>query len=255
MVFKFVDPSSHHVAFISSEDTLHLCNENSYTLSTPPGSGFHYLWNKDGVSLPDDTSSITITQSGNYFVTVFNAAAQPQISDTVYVSFDPLPVVEINNVDTFYCTTQTPVLINVSPVGGELLIDGTADTTFLLQPAVIDTGDHIITYAYTDPVTTCSSFTTQHVRIEECLSVDETGIESISLYPVPANDRLILKTGNIVVSEVEIIDMAGRKILSQKNEAEKNNLIVIDVSKISAGMYAVKIKGDKRGFTKKLVIE
>jgi glucose/arabinose dehydrogenase len=252
-VFKFVDTSAHHVAFISSEDTIHLCGQSSYMLNTPPGPGFHYAWYRNGIVLPGDSAGITITQSGNYYVNVFNASAELQTSDTVYISFDVLPVVAINNPDTVYCTSQTDVLIHVSPAGGTLWIDLAIDTTFVLHPALLDTGMHTITYSYTDS-NGCSNSVSQNISIEECVSVKESEAQSIILYPVPADDKLFLKTGNLFPEKIEILDVIGRKILSLKNVRAENNF-EIDISGISSGVYFLKVNAGKNVLTKKIIIE
>jgi len=254
IVFKFIDTTAHHVAFISSEDTIHLCGQSSYTLSTPPGSGFHYVWYRDGIMLTGDTADFTITQSGNYYVNVFNASSDMETSDTVYVGFYSLPAITIN-MDSVYCSDQADVPVDILPVGGILWIDSVLDTTFVLHPALLDTGMHTITYTYTDLFTTCTNTVSQNFNVENCVSVEENGNPSIILYPVPANEAVILKTENIYPTGIEIFDITGRKVMALRNLSLKNNLMEIDVSELSPGVYFINVTTGKGGFTRKLIIE
>ena len=73
---------------------------------------------------------------------------------------------------------------------------------------------------------------------------------TLSIYPNPADNNVTINTTNGTQS-IEIYNAVGSRVMSiTKPETTEN----IDVSKLNVGIYFVKIKGDNKTLTKKLVI-
>jgi hypothetical protein len=73
-------------------------------------------------------------------------------------------------------------------------------------------------------------------------SVDEVvNKENVSIYPNPAVDQLTIELPNDVQGEVEIYDMLGSMVRSDRLNSARN---VIDMSDLSAGQYIYRIKTD-----------
>jgi DNA-binding beta-propeller fold protein YncE len=65
---------------------------------------------------------------------------------------------------------------------------------------------------------------------------------NINIYPNPAKDRITVSfDNNKQDATISIIDMTGRKVLSQKIAAGKNS-INIDVYQLPAGIYGLLIQ-------------
>jgi len=86
-----------------SSDTI-FCKVGNYTLNAYNNSYNKYLWNTN-----DTTSSITISNSGNYFVTASNNICKT--TDSINVQIINLPAIKIK--DTSFC------------IGSSLLLDAT----------------------------------------------------------------------------------------------------------------------------------
>ncbi|KAB1063234.1 T9SS type A sorting domain-containing protein [Salibacter halophilus] len=73
-------------------------------------------------------------------------------------------------------------------------------------------------------------------------SVDEVvNKENVSIYPNPAVDQLTIELPNDVQGEVEIYDMLGSMVRTDRLNSARN---VIDMSELSAGQYIYRIKTD-----------
>lgn len=63
---------------------------------------------------------------------------------------------------------------------------------------------------------------------------------SASVYPVPANDQLVVEMENL--QKVDVIDLSGRKVASCDAKAEK---VIMNTSNLNKGVYLLKISNIK----------
>ncbi|MCL2041814.1 MAG: T9SS type A sorting domain-containing protein [Bacteroidales bacterium] len=75
--------------------------------------------------------------------------------------------------------------------------------------------------------------------------------DHIIIYPNPTSGGLTITNYELRITEVEVFDLMGRKVLSQKAESRKQK--ELDISHFPAGMYFVRIMTDKGVVTKKVV--
>jgi len=89
---------------------------------------------------------------------------------------------------------------------------------------------------------------------EKVLSVEENQLEKvISIYPNPSKEfvNIDVKSNSIEIYEVSIIDFQGRIICNNLNDFK-----TIDISKLSKGIYFVKVVSkNKTSITKKIIKE
>jgi len=83
------------------------------------------------------------------------------------------------------------------------------------------------------------------------LGFDDLKLNYFSILPNPVNSMLQLKTNNnTVISKLEIFDIFGKNVYTQKN----NDLIeFIDVSDWNQGVYIIKVSNDISSLTKKFI--
>jgi len=70
--------------------------------------------------------------------------------------------------------------------------------------------------------------------------------ETLQLYPNPANEYVQVKVNskNVAYLEIEIFDVSGNKVISQKKQTESGeNTYTINIEPLPAGVYYVKLKG------------
>ena len=93
---------------------------------------------------------------------------------------------------------------------------------------------------------------TQVAKIDmaSVLGIEELKGEKVSIYPNPASDYMMLmSSGNGTLS---ISDITGKTVY---NTTINNSTQVIDISKLSKGIYFVKVSYAEKSFVQKLVVE
>lgn len=74
--------------------------------------------------------------------------------------------------------------------------------------------------------------------------------ETINLFPNPADDKIIIQSGNLITKLI-IVDLLGKSILVEKNFLTKE----IDISKLNSGIYFVKMWVNDKLQTKKIIVK
>ncbi|RAJ19278.1 putative secreted protein (Por secretion system target) [Gelidibacter algens] len=76
------------------------------------------------------------------------------------------------------------------------------------------------------------------------------GISNLTIYPNPvSNGKIYITTKDNLTKEVEIYDVLGKKILSSSVFGKELN-----ISKLTAGIYILKIREGNNSATRKLVV-
>ncbi len=115
------------------------CSGGSVVLSGNVGG----VWNTGSTA-----SSITVSNSGAYFVTNTNNCGSVQ-SNTINISVNPLPVVSFSGLSASYPVNGAAVTLTGSPAGGTFSGTGISGNTF--NPATAGVGGpYTITYSYTN---------------------------------------------------------------------------------------------------------
>lgn len=102
-----------------------------------------------------------------------------------------------------------------------------------------------IYFDFNAPIITNNETTT----VQENLSIDEFGLsDGVNLFPNPVSNYFMIELANgLIVNSVEVFDIAGKSLLNF-NESEAYN-----ISKLSSGIYFVKIKTNKGEVNKQIV--
>ncbi|MEM9548713.1 MAG: reprolysin-like metallopeptidase [Bacteroidota bacterium] len=84
---------------------------------------------------------------------------------------------------------------------------------------------------------------------------DERIQDDISIYPVPAQNLITfdLSKSNSSYSTFEILDLNGQLI--KRNKLIDNEVMQVDISDITSGLYIVNFRSDKNIVTKKIVVQ
>lgn len=88
----------------------------------------------------------------------------------------------------------------------------------------------------------------------QVLSVSEIDIENgISLYPVPAKDKLYIKAINNQIDFIKVSSLDGRKVIERKLDLSSDELS-IDISGLVNGSYIVNLSNKSQVISKMIVI-
>jgi hypothetical protein len=98
-----------------------------------------------------------------------------------------------------------------SPGGGELSGDGVVNNWFELSSAV--NGVNTVSYTFINEFN-CSSSVTDQIVVETCLGIEEE-VASMSIYPNPCSEMLVLTVGG-QATEYTIYSAMGQLVWSGK---------------------------------------
>ncbi|MBN1414893.1 MAG: T9SS type A sorting domain-containing protein [Bacteroidales bacterium] len=83
--------------------------------------------------------------------------------------------------------------------------------------------------------------------------VNNTEMDMLNIYPVPANDFIIVKlAADDVNSELQIIDVVGRTVYSRVVDRQTSS---IDISNLKSGMYFIQITHNNEKYVKRLMVK
>ena len=85
------------------------------------------------------------------------------------------------------------------------------------------------------------------------LKIDGPQIDDLRIYPNPTSGRLNITTETQQLKSVELFDMTGRRIPISNDQLNlTTNVCVLDMSKLSAGIYLISIQTDKGKMSRKV---
>ena len=243
-VRKIVDTSSCvPVAWLSDSDTLRIC-DSSGNLWTPNDDSVLYVWYQNGTLLSGSTSNVLpVVQNGTYVVSVYSLRTGCLNADTVYVELlGAPPVASISGLNSLYCVYDNPVMLSGNPLGGVFNGLGISGSTF--SPAMADTGTILIQYKYTD-ANGCISKALLSTEVDACVGVDDmVEIRSMSVYPNPAMDEIVVAFTSLEKSEsvISVYDMLGKEWVSDHTVLSAGrNTKLLNISLLQPGVYFVAI--------------
>jgi len=266
------------IAKITPDGPTAFCEGGAVNLVASGGTT--YKWNS-GSLLP----SIKVTQTGTYYVNVFNS-----FGCTMYTSYDvnvyPNPKVVITPIPQFILHNNGTIKLSATPAGGTFKGEGVTGTSF--NPSNIGLGKKTIYYNYTSTQGCSGSAKLQTIVVDsigtKCTSYDTvtitntindtvgilkikfqltTGIKanqftSVSVYPNPTSDLLIIDASDVQALNgyrYEMIDISGKTVYNELVSAAKTE---INLKALGAkGVYVLHII-DGKGTSidsKKIVLE
>jgi len=134
------------------------------------------------------------------------------------------------------CWQPTIAILGTASTGNALQYDVLNDIWFLVTD--VNTGDPL-GYPFQ--------------MFGEVLGVDDNSLESVTLFPNPADKEVTLSnSSNIGLESMQIFDVMGKQVLDV-NISDMTSQITIDVSWLKSGIYMVQIQSDNGSTTKKMV--
>ncbi len=241
--------SNNAVAGISTSGATTFCEGGSVQLTATAGSS--YLWSDN-----ETTSSITVTSSGTYTVTVTTGNCNA-VSNPVNVMVNPNPVVLITGLSAQYYHTDTPVNLTGNPSGGTFNGTGVSGNTF--SPSIAGVGGpYTITYTYTDG-NGCTGTTTFDITVLLGTSFQNIdGINAVNVFPNPNNGNFVisLKSTEMKVLDISVMNSLGQKVFEERGISTGNTLLKnIDLTFLTKGFYTLGISSEGKRNAYKFAIE
>jgi len=170
--------------------------------------------------------------AGTHIVTYTLTSSMCGGDDTVTITVYETPVITLD-CPVSVEENSAPVHLVVSPPGGELTINGQLSGVYF-DPAYWGPGTHNILYTYTNSI--CEASVSKQITVGS-VSVDEHSLIDVSVFPNPVSDILNIELGDVRVSEIQIFDIIGKMVYSERANSDK---ISVDMSELIPTMYYVR---------------
>lgn len=95
--------------------------------------------------------------------------------------------------------------------------------------------------------------TVDNFVINGVLSTENFELNDITIYPNPSNGVFHISLGNIQPSLIDVYDLTGKVVSSQKELTVTNLETTLDLSNLAQGVYFVKITADNQNIVKRII--
>jgi hypothetical protein len=84
---------------------------------------------------------------------------------------------------------------------------------------------------------------------------DAFDINSVNIFPNPASREFRIQNAELRIEKIEMYDVLGEKVLSDRLTANSGQQVTIDVSSLPSGIYYLRLKGDGKETTQKVAVQ
>jgi serine protease len=202
------------------------------------------------------TQSIEISTEGDYSLIVRDLDLDCEsTSEVISVTILPLPVAAFTS-DTESITNTSVNFSDESTDGVSWLWnfgDGSTSTDQNPVHQYVVAGDYQITLTVTS-ANGCQHEVTNGIGI---ITSSEKELEAaVSVYPNPANDKILVEASGLSSPSftIDVMSIQGRKLFETTVDAVDGKISqVISTASVPAGLYLVKVSNDGKSVTKKLI--
>ncbi len=222
---------------ITPSGATSICDGDDLTLTSSQATG--NVW-----SSSETTNAITVNAAGSFTVTYTDGNGCSATSAATNVTLNTNPTVTMTPLSTVCVYNSVAPLTGGAPAGGTYT--GTGVTGGSFDPASAGIGTHTITYTYMDG-NGCQGVATEDIIVDGCASIEENQMNSVSVYPNPADNKLfIVLDGDF---KFEILDTRGRLI----ENGISTGSIELNTSAYTAGVYFIKVTSESVNATVRVV--
>lgn len=204
---------------------------------------------QSGTSYYFSNSSTTAATNALLFSRAVALQANEQVTLTFYTR---LGVATGTNQNLKVWVNGTPSAVGATQLGTDITITGATYTLQTITFTAITAGTYYFIFNNATPiVATVTSLRLDSVSMTSVLGTNDFLSSNFSVFPNPVKNVINFSNdANAVVSLVEMTDLNGRVIKSQKVNATEGQ---ISVSELATGMYMMKITTDQGVAVKKIV--
>jgi hypothetical protein len=201
--------------------------------------------------------------SGEAMISVkgVNDCGEGETSESITVTIHALPEVTFElGIDSVCVYTEKFALNTGEPAEGNYSGTGVTmeDNMYFFNPTEAGTGEHTISYSYTDD-NECENIVDEVIYVGECLGISEViNGTFVEIFPNPSNGSFTVKLQS---SRNENIDLSvynglGTVIYSE-SDIQLDNLFTrsIDLRNEAEGLYFIMFSSEKTNFVKKIIIQ
>ena len=216
---------------------LDFCDGDSVQVSSPLYSS--YLW-----STGDTAQGVYFDSTKtDIYVNVNNTSGCKAYSDTVSVTWHPLPIkpsVVVKGNDTLFYGTN----LNLQWYYNTNAINGATDTIHIAQ----NNGDY---YVQVTDGFGCAA-------ISDTVTLTTVGIEknssnSFSIFPNPSKGNLMVQLNNKAFQSLRVINLLGEVLMDRAIRAGENK-IELELTSFAEGVYYIQLTSSEEKYLQKLIL-
>jgi hypothetical protein len=234
-----------------------ICSGNSAvftTSATNSGSGASYQWQVNGVNAGSNASSFSSSTLPNGAAITVTMTSTANCANPTTVTSSPFNVTVNPTPPTPTITNNGGVLTSSAATGNQWYLNGT-----IIPGATGQTYTPTANGVYTVKVTlnNCASPISPAVTIAG-LGIDELTGGTFNMYPNPSTGQFTLQFSAKVDEEYNLViyDAVGKLVHSESwNNINGDFSKLINLGKVSTGMYNVVLKGKTSEVNRKLIIK
>lgn len=226
-----------------------ICKGDGGSLTATGGGTYSWDVGQTGAELnvaPGATTTYEVTVTGSNGCTDTD-----QATIVVY----QIPKVSFNMGDQTLCENGGTLTLSAAPSGGTFYGAGVSGSSF--NPASAGLGTHAVWYDFAE-YEDCIASDTIHITVDLCTGVETPALaELVSVYPNPASSEIIIESNfnRSLPITLEMMDVLGQLVLNPI----KSNLLgmqrKIDVSRLSRGIYFLRLSDGKQVTNVKILVE
>ncbi len=224
---------------IINPSDITICEGSSVILEASDANS--YEWNTG-----ETTQKITITEAGNYLVTITDSLGCTASSDTALVAISLLPTVDLGDnivLQQGQQTTLEPII-----TGNELTYEwSTGDTSSII------TVDSMGTYS----VTVTDNFgctATDDIFVEIISStIDQHDNVEILINPNPTKNKIYFKSYGITTTSIQVFNNIGEVVIEENVLAASGIEQSLDLEFLPSGIYFLRLIGEEFSKTVSIV--
>jgi photosystem II stability/assembly factor-like uncharacterized protein len=243
-------------------DQNNVCEGNPITFTsttTNGGSQPIYNWFVNNNAAGDNSATFSYIPVNNDVVTlVFTSNASclienPITSNTVTAIINPIPEVSWTGLlPDSLCINHLPVTLSGGlPSGGTY--SGTGITGEIFDPALAGTGEHLLTYTFSD-ANNCTNSASVILKVNTCLGIEELETD-VTIFPNPASDNItITLPDHRVIDEIVIFNMMGIKVL-ENYSVNATGSVTLSIHDIPSGKYFIRITTSNETIVRSIILK
>ena len=236
---------------IISNDTTICEGDDALLTVSSPDANVTFLWSN---GLTTSTINVGPTATTAYSVTANNGNCST--IDTVVVTVNPLPVVDLGG-DVTIKWTAGSVTLDAGNSGATYLWNttSTSQTETFDNTNLTNGTDNTVYVEVTE--NGCMASDTVIITVLDDVSINGAFANmNVEMYPNPNNGQFTLNIDGINGQlNMNIIDLAGQVVYSTKLDATMNFTTKVDVRTLAKGVYYIKLSNNDGAKTLKFVIK
>lgn len=247
--------------FSAAPFTLCEGNQSAFTDNTTGGTVTSWSWDfPGGVPLTsfDENPTVTYSTEGTYDVSLTVDDGNGEVTKTIsnYITVNAVPIQPSVISGELEPTSGTIETYSVTNAPGTVYswtlpadwtgssVINSIDATIGLQTGVIEV----------TPSNSCGDGLSQTLNIDLVLSTLVIENRSLSIYPNPASDFVVIESSELNVHSYKIYDMTGKEVMGSLlgSDASKQS---INTSQLEKGIYNLRLIVEKETLNYKLIIK